>query len=279
MIRVNLFSLSYRNTGPDGRVDLMQVIDYAARLRLDGVDLEARQFASTEPAYVEGLRQRAFKNGLAISYLGVRSDFGRVGPQLREEVARVKEWIEVAAFMRVPLVRVVGATIPNGETEASVWPRLGDSFREITEHGRRNAVRIGLHNHNHGAVPATGEQVLRLLDEIDDPYMQHILDTGQFRGSPGASGQQRAERIASEELYAHIEATITRASVVRTKFYRNADGRERWLDYGRIFEIIRASGFNGPLSIVYEGHDALGEEVAIPNAVGELRSLAKRFGV
>jgi sugar phosphate isomerase/epimerase len=182
--------------------------------------------------------------------------------------------------MRVPLVRVVGASVPAGETEESVWPRLRDSFKEVTEHGCRHAVRVGLHNHNHGAVPATGGQILRLLDEIDDPYLQHIVDTGQFRGSPGASGQQeRADRAASEELYAHIEATIPRASVVRTKFYRNADGRERWLDYDRIFRIIRASGFNGPLSIVYEGHDALDEEVAIPNAVTELRSLAKRYGV
>jgi sugar phosphate isomerase/epimerase len=280
MIRVNLFSLSCRKPGPGGQVDLARVIDYAAELRLDGVDLEARQFASKEPAYLEQLRLRAFERGLAISYLGVRSDFGRAGAQLREEIDRVKEWIEVAAYMRIPLVRVIGANVPAGATEDSVWPRLRDSFREITEHGRRHAVRVGLHNHNHGAIPATGDQVLRLLDEIDDPYLQHIVDTGQFRGSPGASGQQRQEgRVAGEELYGHIEATIPRASVVRTKFYRNGDGRERWLDYDRVFGIIKASGFNGPLSIVYEGHDALDEEVAIPNAVGELRSLARRYGV
>lgn len=279
MIRVNLFSLSYRKTGPDDRVDLTAVLDLASKLRIDGVDLEARQFASTEPGYVEDLRFQAFKRGLAINYLGVRSDFGFQGDKLREEIDRVKEWIGVAAFMRVPLIRVVGAHVSDGESEEQVWPRLRDSFREITEHGRRHNVRVGLHNHNHGAIPATGKQVLRLLDEIDDPYLLHILDTGQFRGSPGASGQSRADRPAAEELYEHIAATIPRAVVIRTKFYRNGDGTERWLDYDRIFAIIKKSGFNGHLSIVYEGHDNLSEDIAIPNAVAELRSKAQKFAI
>jgi sugar phosphate isomerase/epimerase len=281
MIKVSLFSLSYRKAGPDGLVDLNEVMDLATKLRLDGVDLEARQFASTEPTYLEDLRMSAFRRGLAINYLGVRSDFGCTGVALRTEIYRVKEWIEVASVMRVPLIRVIGAQVPKGETEEQVWPRLRASFQEITEHGRRHGVRVGLHNHNHGAIPATGKQILRLLSEIDDPYLQHILDTGQFRGSPGASGQgqTRVERGASEELYEHIETSISRAVVIRTKFYRNGDGVERWLDYDRIFRTIKASGFNGPLSIVYEGHDVLGEEVAIPNAVSELRSLARKYSV
>ncbi len=91
MIKVSLFSLSYRKTGADGLVDLNEVMELAANLRLDGVDLEARQFASTEPAYLEGLRMGAFRRGLAINYVGVRSDFGCVGAALRTEIDRVKD--------------------------------------------------------------------------------------------------------------------------------------------------------------------------------------------
>lgn len=280
MLRVNLFSLSYRTPSKrTGKVDLHEVMDYAAGLRLDGVDLEARQFESTAPEYLESLRTHAFRKGLAISYVGVRSDFGHQGAALRAEIDRVKEWIEHAAFMRVPLVRVIGANVPAGETEDSVWIRLRASFEEIVDRGRALGVRIGLHNHNHGAIPATGSQILRLLDEVADPYLQHILDTGQFRGSPGASGQERSDRPAHDELYEHIEVAIPRAVVIRTKFYRIDNERERWLDYDRIFGIIKKSGFNGPLSIVYEGHDFAGEDRALPKAAVELRSLCRRYGI
>jgi len=280
LLRVHLFSLSYRKpSARTGKVDLHEIIEYAAQLRLDGVDLEARQFESTTPEYLEGLRTHALQKGLEIGYVGVRSDFGCKGAELEAEIMRVKEWIEHAAFLRVPLVRVIGANVPKGETEATVWPRLRSSFAAIVEQGRAHRIRIGLHNHNHGAIPATGQQVLRLLGEIDDPYLLHILDTGQFRGSPGASGQARSDRPAHEELYEHIETALPRAVVMRTKFYRNESGRERWLDYDRIFGLIKRSGFNGPLSIVYEGHEFLGEERALPNAVGELRALCRKFEV
>jgi sugar phosphate isomerase/epimerase len=279
MIKISLFSLSYRETQAAGQIDLFGIFDLASKMRLDGVDLEARQFASTEPGYLESLRMEAFRRGLAINYVGVRSDFGESGAKLGEEIDRVREWIDVAALMRVPIVRVVGAQVAEGQTEESVWPRLRASFQEAVEHGRKEGVRVGLHNHNHGAIPATGRQVLRLMDEIDDPYLVHILDTGQFRGSPGASGRDRTERPAADELYEHIATTIPRAVVIRTKFYRIGTGVEQWLDYDRIFEIIKKAGYNGWLSIVYEGWDKLSDVEAIPKAVEQLRLLTARHGV
>ena len=37
------------------------------------------------------------------------------------------------------------------------------------------------------------------------------------------------------------------------KFYRIDSGIEEWLDYPRILDMLRAVGYNGPLSVVYEG--------------------------
>ncbi|MBI4218553.1 MAG: sugar phosphate isomerase/epimerase [Chloroflexi bacterium] len=279
MIKVSLFSLSYRDAVAAGRLDLFGIIDIARALRLDGVDLEARQFASTTPEYLESLRMRAFEHGLKINYVGVRSDFGKSGGELQEEIHRVQEWIDVASFMRVPLIRIVGANIPEGETEETVWPRLRAAMQTVVTYGRQRGVAIGLHNHNHGAVPATGEQVNRLLDEIGDPYFMHILDTGQYRGSPGASGQQRSDLPATDELYSHIAATVPRAAVVRTKFYRIESEEERWLDYDRIFGILGSVGYNGWLSIVYEGWDVLPDEAAVPKAAACLRRHLGRRGL
>jgi sugar phosphate isomerase/epimerase len=58
---------------------------------------------------------------------------------------------------------------------------------------------------------------------------------------------------------------------VRAKIYRIQTGEEAWLDYPRIFEILRGVDYNGWVSVVYEGQAVEAEETAVPRAVDYLR--------
>ena len=63
--------------------------------------------------------------------------------------------------------------------------------------------------------------------------------------------------------------------MVRTKIYKITSGEEEWIDYHKIFAILNDGGFNGPISVVYEGRDGLSSMDAMRNAqkfLGELRS-------
>ena len=217
MIKLSLQSLSYRDTARAGKIDLLGIIERAAELRLDGVDLHSGQFESTEPAYLEELKLAAMRGGLHVCYLGVSNDFGKTGTELEQQVSRVNFWVDAARTMGAPMVRVFGAWVPDGEREESVWPRLISASRKVTEYARSQGVVLGLHNHNHGCIPATGQQVLRLLDEVGDPYYSHILDTGQYRGSPGASLGERGVEDQTEDFYGSIELSAPRAVHVRAK--------------------------------------------------------------
>jgi len=276
MIKLGLQSLSYKDAFAAGRMDVDRFLDHAAELRLDGVDLHVRHLDRTDDESLERLRLRSLRLGLPIGYLGVSNDFGRQGEELEAQIRRVQEWVDVAVRLRVPMVRVFGAWVRGGATEEEVWPRLVAASRRVTAYARERRVLLGLQNHNHGCIPATGAQTLRLLDAVDDPYFTHILDTGQYRGSPGASG---AGGIADPEhdLYESIRASAPRAVHVRAKIYRIASGREEWLDYPRILAILRDVGFNGWMSIVYEGQEAEPEEAAVPRAVRYLRALLREF--
>ena len=52
-----------------------QVIDDAARLGFDGVEILHRQMTDESPAYVRKLKQAAFRNGLALPMLSIHQDF------------------------------------------------------------------------------------------------------------------------------------------------------------------------------------------------------------
>ena len=163
-------------------------------------------------------------------------------------------------------------------SDEEAWPQLVAAMKAVTAYGRDKGVICGVQNHNHGCIPATGGQVIRLLDEVGDDYCSHILDTGQFRGSPGASGGQRGIEAPEWDLYGSIKATAPRAVHVRAKIYRIASGREAWLDYDRIMCILDGVGFNGWMSLLYEGQDELDEPAAVPMAVAFLRRLVAEHG-
>ena len=273
MLKLGCMSLSYKDEFAAGTLDLEGFLDRARQLRLDGVDLHTGSFASEEPGYLRGVRRRAVDHGLALSYIGVSSNFGVLDQEeLDGQVEAAKHWIDVAAFMGIPLVRVFAAWIPEGDTEEATWARMIPCLKEVAAHGRGQGVVVGLHNHNHGCVTRTGKDVRRIIEEVDDPYFSHILDTGQYIGSPGASGQRGREDPALD-FYGSIAETAPLAVHVRCKIYRIQSGAEEWLDYPRIFGILKGVDFNGWCSVVYEGQDVEAEATAVPRAVKYLRSL------
>tara|TARA_B100001013_G_scaffold329020_1_gene243101 strand:- start:410 stop:1234 length:825 start_codon:yes stop_codon:yes gene_type:complete len=270
MKKLSLMSLSYRDTLQSGKMSLMNFLDTARELRVDGVDLHTSIFPDTEAATLRQIRMDCLKRGLNICYIGISNNFGKPQEELPDEVATVKKWLDVAAEMGVPLVRIFAAWVRDDKDEEAVWTRMMPCMEEIAAHAAERGVILGLHNHNHGCVTRTGADVLRILDEIGSPYFSHILDTGQYAGSPGASGN-RGKVDPNYDFYGSIEQTAPRAIHVRCKIYRIETGREEWLDYDRIFKIIDALDYNGYLSVVYEGQDVLSEEEAVPKAVEFLK--------
>lgn len=270
MMKLGCMSLSYKDQFRDGKIDLEGFIDKAYDLRLDGIDIHTRAFASTDPAYLRNIRMRCLKRGLAMSYIGVSNNFGKPQEELPDIIADVKHWVDIAEFMGIPLVRIFAAWIPEGEPEEQVWDRMIPCMKEVAEYGQEKGVVLGLHNHNHGCVTRTGKEVRKILEMVDNPYLSHILDTGQYVGSPGASGQRGKEDPALN-FYGSIEETAPLAVHVRAKVYRITTGEEAWLKYPRIFDILNGVNYNGWVSIVYEGQDAEEEETAVPKAVNYLR--------
>jgi hypothetical protein len=55
------------------------------------------------------------------------------------------------------------------------------------------------------------------------------------------------------DAYRSIARTGPLAVLVRAKLYRIKTSKEAWLDYDRIFKVLREARYNGFVSLVYEG--------------------------
>ena len=112
------------------------------------------------------------------------------------------------------------------------------------------------------AVAPTGEDILRILGDIDRENVTCILDTGQWWGSPGTNRAGKCD--PDVDFYRFMEQVAPHTSYVRAKIYKIDSGQEEWIDYRRIMPILKAVNFNGNMSIVFEDR---GNQCGYPEAI------------
>jgi sugar phosphate isomerase/epimerase len=130
--------------------------------------------------YINDFKRRAFQLGVDISGTGVRNDFATPDKQKRaDDVEHVKQWIECAARMGAPVIRVLAGPVPEGYAWDQVASWMADPLRECVEHGQEYGVLVGVQNH--GDMLRTGDQVLKVVQMVDSDWFGAIVDTGYFQ--------------------------------------------------------------------------------------------------
>lgn len=276
MMRLCCLSLSLKPAFDAKQIDDPGFIDLCSHLELDGVDFNVRSFRTLEREHLKKIKKACLEHGLTIACIGVNNDFGRP-PEEQDGIQRqIRQGLDTAQFLGAPVVRLFAGSVRAGQRREIVWKRCVDGLRRAAEYAEKVGVMAALQNHNHNNVASTGEDVERLLTEVGHPWCAHILDTGQYLGSPGASGAGNTDEARRHDLYKSIERTAARAVLVRAKLYRLRSGKEEWLDYDRIFRILRNVKYNGFISLVYEGWNDLDAMHAVPLGVKFLRSYLNR---
>jgi sugar phosphate isomerase/epimerase len=274
MMRLCCLSLSFKPEFAAKQMDDLKLIDLCAMLELDGVDFNLSSLRSVEKDHLKKIKKACLERGLTIACLGVSNDFGRPPQDQQAVLKQVREGIEVAQFLGAPVVRLFAGTVRAGQDREAVWKRTVEGLQQAAAYGEKAGVVIGLQNHNHNNITSTGDDVLRLLKDVDHPWCSHILDTGQYLGSLGSSGA-KPEDTRKHDVYQSIEKTAARAVFVRAKLYRLRSGKEEWLDYDRIFKILRGVKYQGFICLVYEGWTDQDAMHAVPEGVKFLRSYLK----
>lgn len=227
-----------------GEMSLEQVIDFCAELGFDAVDPTGYYFpghpAPPPDAYLHAVKRRAFLNGLDISGTGVRNDFTVPDGAKREaDVAHVKRWVEVAAKLGAPVLRVFdGRAEAAGPTREQRIGWVADGFRECAAHGERHGVVIAYQNHDE--LLKTADEVLALRERVASDWFGLNVDVGSLRtGDP-------YEEIARLAPFACTWQ-------IKERLYRR--GQEEKTDVRRVFAILREAGYRGyaPIETLGEG--------------------------
>jgi sugar phosphate isomerase/epimerase len=236
-------------------VPIKDVIDEASAIGVGGVDVLHRQMPRETPAYARELRKYAYEQGVDLICLSIHQDFVTPDEQERQHhVNHTKHTLELASQMGIPCIRVNSGrwgTIDSfdalmeaegneppleGYTEDDAYEWCIDAFEKCVPVAREKGVVMALENH--WGLTSSAEGVLRIVQEVDSPWLQVLADTGNF---PNRTYEQ-LEELASETILVSAKT-----------YYGGGEWYSLDLDYERIAGIFRDAGFQGYVTLEFEG--------------------------
>ena len=268
--RLGVSTYSYWHfEGPKYPID--KVIDHAARLGFDGVEILHRQLEDESPARLNGYKRQALANSLDLISLTIHQQF--VSPDAEERkknIEHTKHCIDLAYELGTPAIRINSGrwnTIKSfedlmkadgkepilpGYTEDDGFKWCIDSIQECIPAAEKAGIVLAMENH--WGLSATVEGVMRIFNAVNSPWFGLTLDIGNLMGDP----------------YPQIEKLAQHANLVHFKTYF---GGGVWytheIDYKRVANILRKASYCGYVDLEMEGKEDA--QTAVPKSLDVMR--------
>jgi sugar phosphate isomerase/epimerase len=260
-LKLSLAAYSYRQflQGANKSMDLFDFADLAADMALDAIEPTSYYFpADVDEAYLRRLRRHAFRLGLDISGTAVGNNFCvPIGPEREKQLEQMRLWIDRAAAMGAPVIRIFAGNVPKGDDEDAAIERTVGAIEESLAHAAKRGVCLALENH--GGITATPAQLLKIVKAVEAPEGNFGInfDSGNFHGEDPYA--ELAE-IAPYAINAQIKSEISRKG-----------GKKEPADLSRMVQILRDAKYSGYVALEYEA--AEDPKAAIPGLIKRLREI------
>lgn len=270
-VRICVSTYSYWHF-KEPKYPIEKVIEEAARLGFDGVEILHRQMDNETIPYMNKLKRMAFENGLALPMLSIHQNFVKPdAAERKKDIEHTIRCIGLATQMGIPCIRlnsgrwntagtfdelmkVRGKETPlPGYTDEDAFKWCIDAVGECLKEAEKAGVILAIENH--WGLTTQVDGLLKIYQaHASSPAMGMNVDTGNFAGDP----------------YSQFEKLAPYATIVQAKTYY---GGGNWytlnLDYQRIANILRKANFKGYVSLEMEGKED--PATAVPKSLAVLR--------
>jgi len=251
-LQLSLAAYSFRDSfganvqRPTGKVDpkeidMFKFIDYCAEQGCAGAELTSYYLAKeASHDYLLQLRRHAFLKGVAISGTAVNNNFALPkGPAREQEVVNVKSWIDKAATLGAPHIRVFAGSA-KGLPDAEARKLCMEALEECCDYAGSKGVFLGLENH--GGIVAEADGLLEIVKAVKSKWFGINLDTGNFH---------------SEDPYAELARCAPYAVNVQVKVEIKRKGAKEaeTSDLPRLIKILREANYQGFVALEYEAKE------------------------
>lgn len=236
-VQYSLNAYSFNAMLRNGEMTFYDMMEFAAHIGLDAVDLTGYYFSSYPqvPSNNElfSLKQRALELGLNISWTGVRNNFVDPDPDMRKaDREMVKKWLAVSSLLGASIMRVFTGKYNFEDFSKDVvkdW--LVEEFKSCSQYGAEHGVIVGLQNHNEFLFGS--DEIIDIIKRVDSKWFGLILDVGSLH---------------ARDPYSEIEKLAPYANYWFVKEHVHPNGIKTPVDMKRIAGIVKNQGYQGYIS-------------------------------
>ncbi len=260
--KLSLAAYSFRKhldtPGKSGEMSLFDIADLCAKLGLDAVEPTSYYFLKDDDEFVYALKRRIYLLGLTVSGMPINDNFAmKDGPEYDEQLQHVRKWVDIAAKLGAPNMRIFAGRPPKDLSREEAFKQVVKGIRQSCEYAGSKGIFLAIENH--GYMTESADNVLRIVEAVNHPWLGVNLDTGNFQEKP-------YEQMA--KLIPHAVVSQVKTQVAAPE----KPGKKEPADYARIFHILREAKYRGYVALEYEGPDAPKE---VPEEIRKIQAAAR----
>ena len=282
MIKIGFTSYSFAAALKSGEMNITQAIQFAAGLGAEHMEISPGSFGDMTDDMVNTIVKAAKDCKIDLSSYTIGANF--VQPDaaaVAKEIERVKAQVEIAAKLGVTRMRHDCGWRPQPECTYENFNReveiFADACGQIADKAKAYGIVTSIENH--GFYVQGSERVQRVILAVNRDNFRTTLDVGNFLcvdEDPECAVLNNigyASMIHFKDF--HIRRQVTDpAGFIKTlhgRYLRGAVTGDGDVDLPTICKIIKNSGYDGYLSIEYEGREEC--KFACTRAIKNVREL------
>ncbi len=236
-VQFSVNAYSFNKLLRDGEMDFDDMMEYAAGIGLNAVDLTGYYFDNYPeiPPDTElfRLKKKALGLGLNISWTGVRNNFCNPNAEDRKkDVELIKNWLTVSQKLGASIMRIfAGRGSYEGYTKDQVKQWMVEDLKSCAQLAEKTGVIAGLQHHNDFLFKA--DEVIDILKRVDSEWLGLILDVGS---------------LDDPDPYREIEKLAPYANYWFVKEHVTQNGKRVPVNMDKIAAILRKENYRGYIS-------------------------------
>ncbi|MEW5815360.1 MAG: sugar phosphate isomerase/epimerase family protein [Spirochaetota bacterium] len=242
-------------------------------LGADGIDFHTR-YLGDAGITAKDIKEALRATRLHLCGLSISNDFNQIDPtDFLTQIKTVIKWIEFASVVKAPVSRIFGGSIDdrkNKDTIETGIARVINALGEVVRVAEKNGVVLALENH--GGLPGTGEEQVRILQAINSPSLRATVDMGNYLEC-GQEGEEGTKIAAPYAAYVHIKdyKKVSDRSNPWGWTLKNCAVGEGDVNHKKCIEILKESSYDGYIALEYEGTEV--EETGVMKSFNYMKKL------
>lgn len=256
-MKVSISIWSMQSRFYQNRLDTIGFLNLASGWNVDGIEL--LDFFFKNEAEIQDAIELLDRKGLLVSALSIENDFAtECEEDLEAQVVYVKEQIDLAIRLKTKILRVLSGIFKQGLHYDLCMENIIKGLKSCAEYAEQKGITMVLENH--GVFSGTSQKVASIIEKVNSLSLKSNIDTGNFLlnlENPVEAVKKLMDKIA----FVHIKdlKKLNKPNGFEvfmaddsTLFQGTIAGKGD-VDLQQIVSILKDGGYDGYLSVEYEG--------------------------